>query len=139
MTFSERLRRRTRGAASVEMIVVLPVLLLLTFAVIEFGLAFREWQLVQNAARVAVRRASLFEDGCNAGAVRADAEAQARQLMQAAGLPAPRFAWVGQSCVPGTVSVTVTHDFRFRFLRVFAPVLPPQLFLRGTAMMRNEA
>ena len=136
---SFRSRRRERGAASVEMIVVLPVLLVLTFAILEFGIAFREWALVQNGARIAARRASLFEDGCNAGAVRADAEAQARQLLQLAGLPAPQFAWVGASCVPGTIQVTVTHTFRFRFLRAFAPVMPPELPLRGTAMMRNEA
>jgi hypothetical protein len=134
-----RSRRGERGVSSIEMIIVLPVLLLLTFAICEFGLAFREWQLVQNAARVAARRASLFEDGCNGGAVRTAAETEARQLMQAAGLPSPRFSWVGASCVPGTVEVTVQHDFQLRFLRVFGPLVPPTLFLRGTAMMRNEA
>ena len=55
-----------RGAALVEMALVLPILLLLTFAVIEYGwLTFRASQVNQAArhgARIAVRPAATAEE-----------------------------------------------------------------------------
>ena len=48
-------RRRRRGIALVEMALVLPVLLLLTFGVIEFGWMFTTTSQVTNAARNGVR------------------------------------------------------------------------------------
>ena len=57
---------RSRGAALVEMALVLPILLLLTFAVIEYGwLTFRASQVNQAArhgARIAVRPAATVEE-----------------------------------------------------------------------------
>ena len=59
-------RQRSRGAAMVEMALVLPILLLLTFAVIEYGwLTFRASQVNQAArhgARIAVRPAATVEE-----------------------------------------------------------------------------
>ena len=65
---SRRINRndRRRGAALVEMALVLPILLLLTFAVIEYGwLTFRASQVNQAArhgARIAVRPAATAEE-----------------------------------------------------------------------------
>ena len=59
-------RQRSRGAAMVEMALVLPILLLLTFAVIEYGwLTFRASQVNQAArhgARIAVRPAATVDE-----------------------------------------------------------------------------
>lgn len=46
------------GGSSVEMALVLPILVVLLFAVIQFGLAFYEWQGLQAAAREGARVAS---------------------------------------------------------------------------------
>ena len=65
---SRRINRndKRRGAALVEMALVLPILLLLTFAVIEYGwLTFRASQVNQAArhgARIAVRPAATAEE-----------------------------------------------------------------------------
>lgn len=48
-----------RGSVFVEFALVLPVLLLFLLAAIEFGLAFREHQILQNAVREGARFSSL--------------------------------------------------------------------------------
>lgn len=50
--------RRRRGAAALELILVLPVLLLITIGLIEFGVMFANMQQVALASRVGVERAS---------------------------------------------------------------------------------
>lgn len=52
-------RWRDRGAAAVEFALVVPVLILLIFGSIEFGLAIQARTMIGNAAREGVRVASL--------------------------------------------------------------------------------
>ena len=52
-------RRRRRGAAMVEMALILPIFLLLTVGLIEFGRAFMVQQMVTNASRDGARLGSL--------------------------------------------------------------------------------
>jgi Flp pilus assembly protein TadG len=57
---TRNLRRwRDRGAAAVEFALVVPVLILLIFGSIEFGLAVQARTMIGNAAREGVRVASL--------------------------------------------------------------------------------
>lgn len=61
---SRMLRRwRDRGAAAVEFAIVVPVIIILIFGSIEFGLAVNARTQVQNAAREGVRVASLTANG----------------------------------------------------------------------------
>lgn len=50
-----RLRRTERGAAAVELALVLPVLLLLVFGIIDFGRAYNAQITLATAARESVR------------------------------------------------------------------------------------
>lgn len=55
---SETLRSRKRkGAALVEMALVIPIFCMVVFGIVEFGRAFMIGQLVTNAAREGVRQA----------------------------------------------------------------------------------
>ena len=54
--------RETRGAATLELILVLPVLLLITIGLIEFGVMFANLQQVALASRVGTERASELAD-----------------------------------------------------------------------------
>jgi Flp pilus assembly protein TadG len=84
---SQTLRRwRDRGAAAVEFAIVVPVLIILIFGSIEFGLAIQARTQVGNAAREGVRVASL-------GGSVADVQASALNAV---------------SNVNGTKTVTVT-------------------------------
>jgi hypothetical protein len=52
-------RRAKAGQALAEFVLVVPILLLLVFGVVEFGLAFRTHQIVTNTAREGARIAVL--------------------------------------------------------------------------------
>lgn len=51
--------RKDAGQALAEFVLVVPVLLLLVFGIVEFGLAFRAHQIVTNSAREGARFAVL--------------------------------------------------------------------------------
>ncbi|MEO8610056.1 MAG: TadE/TadG family type IV pilus assembly protein [Chloroflexota bacterium] len=51
-------RRRHKGQTLAEFALTLPILLMLTFGIIEFGRIFQAWVTLQNSARAAVRYAS---------------------------------------------------------------------------------
>jgi Flp pilus assembly protein TadG len=60
--------RREDGQAFVEFAIVLPVLVLLVFGIAQFGLAFRNYLAITDAARVAARAAAVkrTSDPCGA-------------------------------------------------------------------------
>jgi hypothetical protein len=58
-------QNRRKGQTLAEFAITLPILLILTFGVIEFGRIFQAWVTLQNSARAAVRYASTgqyYED-----------------------------------------------------------------------------
>lgn len=52
--------RDDRGAVAVEMAVVVPILLLLAFGMLEFGLAFKSKLTISNAVNSATRQATVL-------------------------------------------------------------------------------
>ncbi len=54
-SFNERSAGRRRGQTLAEFALTLPILLMLTFGIIEFGRLFQSWVTLQNAAREAAR------------------------------------------------------------------------------------
>lgn len=55
-------RRGERGAAAVEFALILPIFLMLLFGIIDFGYMINRGSMINNAARDAVREASLGGD-----------------------------------------------------------------------------
>lgn len=55
--------RDERGAAAVEFAVVLPLLLMVVFGIIEFGLLMYNKAMITNASREAARSGILFDNG----------------------------------------------------------------------------
>jgi Flp pilus assembly protein TadG len=55
-----RARRDERGSVIVEAAIIVPLLILLTFGVIEYGIAFRESGAVKASSRAGVRAASAL-------------------------------------------------------------------------------
>lgn len=58
-----RLRKTEAGQALVEFTLILPIFLLLLFAIVDFGRGFYTWLLVTNAAREGARVAAVQSDG----------------------------------------------------------------------------
>jgi len=117
-------RRADRGQASVELALVLPVLLMFLLTIVQVALVGRDQLLVQDAARAAVREASV---GADAGRVR-DA---ARRTLGGVTVDVTRADRVGDP-----VRVTATYVSHTR-LPLVGPLIP-DLTLHATATMRAE-
>ena len=53
MKINTRMRKGERGSALIEAAVTLPLLLLVSVGIFEFGRVFQTWQVLTNAAREA--------------------------------------------------------------------------------------
>ena len=70
-----RLRKREDGQSLVEFALVLPIFLLVLFAIVDFGMAFHAWITVTNSAR----------EGARIGVVHASAAAIEQRVRDTAG------------------------------------------------------
>ena len=116
-----------RGAAMVEMAIVLTLLMMLTLGAIEYGWLFLTMQRITNAARHGARTSAAL------GAT--DAEGRSEMVTLLAGVPTavPTVSTAGD-LVTATVSVT-TSAVRL----VNWDMLPAPVTLRATVTMAKEA
>src|SRR4030095_15952256 len=106
-----------KGAELIEFALVFPLLLLVMFGIMDFGLLFQRYEAVTNAAREGARVAVL------PGYAQADVEARVTQYLAAAGLQSPpTFAStppqalnVGGACETIT-GVTVGYPHQYLFI-----------------------
>ena len=116
--------RDERGAALVEMAVILPVLLLLVFGLVEFSRAFNTKAVVTHASREGVRVLAITRDA-----------GEAATAARAASVPLdPTLVGVSTTaCVPGEpTSMTVTYPFEWLVPIIGTGVLT----ISTTAVMR---
>ena len=110
--------RNQKGAAAVEFAIVLPLLLLLVFGMIEFGLLFYNKQVITNASREGAR------DG-----ITGQSEAEVKQIVldycseRLINLDGENELIVDNISVPGPdadndFSVTVNFDYDFMFAQI---------------------
>ena len=130
---------RRRGSAMVEMVIILPILAILLFATIEFGIALQRWQIVSNAAREGVRANVVA--ACDPGTADARARAIVDNYVSVAGL-SPSDVDVDPSNLCGDTgtfaTLTVRHDFPLAIVGGFLPAVGTSVPLTGAATMRNE-
>ena len=104
-----RRRRRARsGLATVEMALLLPILLVLTFAAVEYGWMFFKQQQITNVAREAARL------GATPNATNATVTARVTQLMTDAGISQYTLTinpGVGGLTPTNLFTVTVSADY----------------------------
>lgn len=139
--------RSAKGAALLEAAVTLPLLLLISVGIFEFGRAYQTWQVLTNAAREGARIAVL------PNTTTAAAQQRVRDYMQSGQLS--RYATASVSVnqaatitVNGTAvaasQVTVDYPFNFIVLQPVARLVSRQtalggpLTMRAQALMRNE-
>jgi Flp pilus assembly protein TadG len=141
-----RLRRDERGTALIEMAFTLPMLLLISIGIIEFGRAFQTWQVLTNAAREGARVAVLpgYSDSMVSSRV--------QQYIQAGVLsPATSTVTIQRSVSvsygSGTATgskVTVSYPYHFMVLNgvarlvVSGTTLGSDFTMAASATMRNE-
>ncbi|MFT4471609.1 TadE/TadG family type IV pilus assembly protein [Arthrobacter sulfonylureivorans] len=128
-------RNSERGAAAVEMAIVLPLLVLILMGIMEFGRVFYVQISLSHAAREGARYAAIHHDdaGYDAAAFTLDASPLLASL---AGTEAATVVDDGASCAPGgmaTVTVTASLNSMTGFAD-FTPFFPLQL--QGEGAMR---
>jgi Flp pilus assembly protein TadG len=142
MSFCRRLRCE-KGAELIEFALVFPLLLLVVFGIMDFGLLFQRYEAVTNAAREGARIAVL------PGYAQADVQARVTQYLAAAGLTAtptvaytaPQAVNIGGACVTVT-GVTVGYPHTYLFIGNIIGLFGGSGFttrtLTATARMRFE-
>jgi Flp pilus assembly protein TadG len=140
-------RRRSaeerRGAATVEMAVVLPVFVTIMLGMIEFGRALMVGQLVTNAAREGARLAVIN------GTVNTDVSTQVKTFLQGAANVAQADVTVnitisnaaaGGQLTGATTGdmVTVAVSIPFSKVSYLTPSYLANVNLSGTSAMRHE-
>jgi Flp pilus assembly protein TadG len=133
--------RNERGAALLETAITLPLILLISVAIFEFGRAYQVQQVLTNAAREGARVAVLeqYTDDQVKGVV--------RSYLTSGGLTAVDPVLDRTITVaPGTASrVTINYPFNFMVLNPVARLVAPTstlgsgvLNMQASALMRNE-
>ena len=124
-----------------EMVIVLPLLLLLLFGLVEFGILFGRWLAVNNSAREGAREAIVVRTNCVAASVESEVVAAVQAYTSALGVSITSTDVVvpGQCMGAGSESsVTVTLPITFEVIDGLVPALGPTLNLTATSVMRNE-
>jgi len=142
MTKRTSLRKNERGAALLETAITIPIILLITVGIFEFGRAYQTWQVLTNAAREGARIAILVD--------KTDEEVQTavKNYITSGGLPATPTVNVDRNVAMGTNSasrITVDYPFQFIVLNPVVRMVTPSsttgapLTMQSTALMRNES
>ena len=148
MAMITKVGSRERGSALIEAALTLPLLLLVSVGIFEFGRVFQTWQVLTNAAREGARIAVL------PGAAESDVQTRVRQYLQdgqlggyagativvdrAASIP------IGAGVASASV-VTVNYPYDFMVLNpvarlvVSSSTLGAPITISAAAEMRNES
>lgn len=135
-----RRRRRQAGTSVVEMAIVLPLLLLLVFAIGDFGLAYTRWNSLTNAVREGARAGVVFRNPCDAATVTTEIQDTVSGFASSSGLDGTRIVTNANGVCAGTgtqlvVDATVPYDYiAMSALAGFAP----SINLSARTVMRNE-
>jgi Flp pilus assembly protein TadG len=135
-----------RGQALLETAMTLPLVLVVSVGIFEFGRAYQTWQILTNAAREGARTAIL------PGSTLTNVQDRVRQYLTAGAIQDPSLAAIaltngtvpmGSGTSPSSV-VTVTYPYTFAVLQpvvnllVSGSTVGTPVTLTSRAEMRNE-
>jgi len=134
--------RSERGAELIEFAMVAPILILLLAGIFDFGMMFRTYEAVTNAAREGARVGVL------PGYAAPDVQARVNEYLLASGLdpaaaatdPVPTRVTTGAGTF-AAMSVTVTYTYQFVVLGPIGVAFGGtfgSIPLRATSVMRTE-
>jgi Flp pilus assembly protein TadG len=139
----ENSRKQTRrsGTSMVEMVIILPLLMMILFAMLEFGVLFGRWHTISNAAREGARTAVIFRRDCNAAAVETEVRTRVKAYAAPLGITLTDgdiavTGVCGSSTTSSTVNVQIPHIFNV--IPNLATSVSPSINLLGRSVMRNE-
>lgn len=138
--------RSERGAALLETAITIPLVLLMSVGIFEFGRAFQTWQVLTNAAREGARVAVLSATTDD------QVRASVRNYMNSGGLPladsdtvnidVQRDVALGDN---NASRITISYPFNFMLLNPVIRMVTPDsstgaapVAMGAVALMRNE-
>lgn len=127
-----RTRSRQRGAISVEASLLLPILMMLLLAFVDFGRLLWTQTVVNSAASEAARMAVLAEPSDSA------VTAAAVQRVAAGGISGTPSVSVGARSPNQPVSVSVSIGFDYLMLADLVPELASHRTISSTAVMVHQ-
>lgn len=135
--------RNQRGAALIETAITLPLVVLVSVAIFEFGRAYQTWQVLTNAAREGARVAVLeaYTDTQVTDIVRNYLTGGRLPNAASAGIQVDRNVPFGTQTAS---RVTVSYPFQFMVLGPVARLVQSTstmgapLTMQSSALMRNE-
>jgi Flp pilus assembly protein TadG len=141
------LLRGERGTALIETAMTLPLLLLVSVGIFEFGRAFQTWQVLTNAAREGARLAVMPGSSDTAVKARVQSYLTSGQLTNtpAIVLNPTSTVDIGGGATAKSSVVTVGYPFQFVVLQPVASLLVSgstyntPFTLTASAEMRNES
>ena len=138
--------KNQRGAALLETAITIPLILLVSVSIFEFGRAYQTWQVLTNAAREGARVAVI------SGTTDAQVTAAVRNYMSGGALPNASTAGINVNRNvpfggPNTAStITVSYPFQFmvlnpvvRLVRAGSTTGQGTTTMTAVATMRNES
>ncbi|HEX9368335.1 MAG TPA: TadE/TadG family type IV pilus assembly protein [Vicinamibacterales bacterium] len=138
--------RNQRGAALLEAAITVPIILLISVGIFEFGRAYQTWQVLTNAAREGARLAVIQ------GSTDADVTTTVRNYMQSGALP--NYATATVTINRGVVltgsdkasRIQINYPFKFMVLNPVVRLIAPSdsttgapITMQSSALMRNES
>ena len=132
--------RKMAGTSIVEATIVLPLLLLLTFAIGDFGIAYTRWNSLTNAVREGARAGVVFQAPCNVGTVTNAVENTVSTFAMSSGLDGAAIATtVANACAGTGTQLIVTSTVPYDYIAMSALAgFAPSMNLSARAVMRNE-
>jgi len=114
MRFRDRMARE-RGQAMVEFVIVLPILCVLLFGIVQFGITFNHYLTLTDSVRAGARKAAVSREASDpAGSAVAQVRASASDLKQS-----DLTVTVTSSWAPGgDVTVTAKYPYSINIMGV---------------------
>jgi Flp pilus assembly protein TadG len=134
-----------RGAALLEAAITVPIILLISVGIFEFGRAYQTWQVVTNASREGARLAVIE------GSTDADVRARVNQYLTGGGLSSlddSKIVLNRAVAFTGTTTgsqIQVNYPFQFMVLNPVIRLIAPSdttgqgtYVMTASTLMRNE-
>ena len=139
---SKRFIKNQRGSALLETAITIPIVLLVSVAIFEFGRAYQTWQILTNAAREGARMAVLPDPTPGVVEDRVMQYMRAGQLNAAtsAAIAVDRSATLNVSGrLVSASQVSIDYPFSFIVLQPVARLVAPTTSLGGAVVMHAQA
>jgi Flp pilus assembly protein TadG len=135
-----RKRRARAGTTVVEATIVFPLMLLLVFAIGEFGISFTRWNSLTNAVREGARAGVVFRSPCDKPTVDNLVTTTVSNFASSSGIdPANITTTVTGACDPTGTQLTVTATVPYDYIALDALAsFAPSTALSARTVMRNE-